>query len=196
MLAFLVLGAFCHLRSPHAGSKPSTNLADTFLDNPHLIQTREQRIAAIRQCLDEISSVLQTRATRRDITTQLSTSLETIVRSTEMRDKDMKRRFEALRARISSLNNTTRTLMAAAESELDAIVGGVRGEALAALNDVVINALEKGRHRGRKVRSRVRDHHVASLRRALLLFAVEQVLVVATYALYRAYQDASKAANL
>lgn len=181
LASWLFIVAFSNLRSPHAGSKPVTNLADKFLENPELIQTREQRNDAILQCLDEIADILKTRASHRAIAEELTAGIDVMVRSTEARDKDMKRRFSILQERIANLENTTRTSLSSADQQIKKFFGEVREKLVPELDGLFFT-----RSRAEKINTRLQSDRMGSVGRAALLFVFEQALIAAFLALYRA----------
>ena len=190
---FFCFVSLCLVGHFHGGHRTVQNRADEYLCNLNQIETPEDRNSAILECLKEINVLLDRTATRKNVTDELAIGLGAVVKSLEMRNKDLKTQFEQLAERITQLDNETREFIDAVDSEIEQLISDVKTYTLSSLSSLVEEILTKGEGRAEKVESSIagviQEDKYSWLKRLAVLFLGVQILVVIFFVFYRALDN-------
>lgn len=190
LVALATAGSSASSQTLHSENQNPRNLADQYLQKLETITTKEHRNKAIIACLREIGEILETKASKHDVQTQLSATLDILMRSIDSRDKDMKRRFQFVQHDIDSLENATKSTINSVSSELHEIIHKLRSEPLTALSLVVDDTVSDAESAAVKLAERISSGAETSdsVSNTVVYFALSQILVVVFFLIVSKYQ--------
>ena len=178
-------------QSHHSGYKTPQNLAEQYLENLDKITTKEERNRAILDCFQEIVDILDTKASKGDLQKELTSRLDTLMRSVDSRDKDLKRDFKVVYYSISSLENRTEALIENTRNVVQEMIQNVKMQALDALNKIIYDTITETERGTDKVAKRLDDAVKASdsTQNMLVYFILAQLVIFVFFFLVYKYQD-------
>ena len=171
-------------------NQETESIEEKYLEKYDQLKTREEKYKLIIMALTELAASVDSSATRNEIEYGIGNEIRTVLNSVDLKDRQLKKKFERLQSEIDQLKEEIQLLVNNTRDDLDQSLKMARKEIVRTMRDRYGKLFELDSIQSdvsRRVEKTVEEYKNLSTKKAIIYFVGFQVLLFLCVFFYSRY---------